>query len=64
MSYENITYEINNTTAVLTINRPEEMNTWNAAVAAELCQALHRANEDDKVRCRDYLCGQDFLYRC
>jgi len=50
MSYSNITYDLSDTTAVLTLNRPEKMNTWNATVAAELGQALRQANEDDNVR--------------
>lgn len=50
MNFGTITYDLSDTTAVLTLNRPEKMNTWNATVAAELSQALHEANEDDKVR--------------
>ena len=50
MNFGTITYDLNDTTAVLTLNRPEKMNTWNATVAAELSQALHEANVDDKVR--------------
>ena len=50
MSYEQILYELSDTTAVVTINRPDKMNTWNADVASELSQALGQANMDDKVR--------------
>ena len=50
MNFGTITYDLSDTTAVLTLNRPEKMNTWNALVAAELSQALHEANADDKVR--------------
>ena len=50
MSYEQILYELSDTTAVVTINRPDKMNTWNAGVASELSQALGQANMDDKVR--------------
>jgi 1,4-dihydroxy-2-naphthoyl-CoA synthase len=44
MSYEQILYELSDTTAVVTINRPDKMNTWNADVASELSQALGQAN--------------------
>ena len=50
MSYEHILYELSDTTAVVTINRPDKMNTWNAGVASELSQALGQANMDDNVR--------------
>ena len=50
MSYEQILYELSDTTAVVTINRPDKMNTWNAGVASELSQALGQANMDDNVR--------------
>ena len=50
MSYEQILYELSDTTAVVTINRPDKMNTWNADVASELSQALGQANMDDNVR--------------
>ena len=50
MTYLTITYDLDDTTAILTLNRPEKMNTWNGTVAAELGQALLEANEDDNVR--------------
>ena len=36
--------------AVLTLNRPERLNAWNAAMAAELSRALDAADHDDAVR--------------
>lgn len=50
MSYDHILYELSDTTAVVTINRPDKMNTWNAGVAGDLSQALDQANMDDNVR--------------
>ncbi|MFP6808815.1 MAG: enoyl-CoA hydratase-related protein [Pseudomonadales bacterium] len=50
MSYTTITYDLDKTTAVITFDRPEKMNTWNATVATELSQALRQANDDDAVR--------------
>ncbi len=50
MSYQAITYELNDSTALVTLNRPEKMNAWNAAMAADLSLALQEANQDDRVR--------------
>ena len=50
MSYQAIKYERIDTTAVVTMNRPEKMNTWNATMAGELSLALNEANRDDAVR--------------
>ena len=50
MSYQSITLERIETTAVITLNRPDKMNTWNATVAGELSLAMDEANKDDAVR--------------
>ncbi len=50
MSYTSIEYERQGPVAVITLNRPERMNAWNAAMAAELSAALQAANDDDAVR--------------
>lgn len=50
MTFEAIEYERVDTTALVTINRPEKMNAWNTQVANELSEALSQANEDDDVR--------------
>ena len=50
MGYQALLYELIDSTALVTINRPDKMNTWNAVVAAELGQALVEANADDAVR--------------
>lgn len=50
MTYSAILYDVKDTTAVITINRPERMNAWNAAVASELSLGLQEADADDKVR--------------
>lgn len=50
MGFETILYERDGATAVVTLNRPEKMNAWNAQVAAELSGALREANDDDTVR--------------
>jgi enoyl-CoA hydratase/carnithine racemase len=43
-------YEVHDHAALVTINRPEKMNTWNATVAAELSLAMQEAQADDQVR--------------
>lgn len=50
MSYHSLLYERVDSTALITFNRPEKMNTWNATMAGELNMALGEANEDDAVR--------------
>ncbi|MGE0624199.1 MAG: enoyl-CoA hydratase-related protein [Pseudomonadales bacterium] len=50
MSFESLLFEVRGAAALITINRPEQMNTWNATVAAELSRALRDAEVDDAVR--------------
>jgi enoyl-CoA hydratase/carnithine racemase len=50
MSYEQILFEIEDGVALITLNRPEAMNTWTAVMASELWDAMRRCNEDDAVR--------------
>lgn len=48
--FDTLIYQTDGPVAVVTLNRPERMNAWNAVMAAELSQAMQRANEDDAVR--------------
>ncbi|MEZ5557043.1 MAG: enoyl-CoA hydratase-related protein [Pseudomonadales bacterium] len=48
--YDTLLYHTDGPVAVVTLNRPERMNAWNATMAAELSAAMTRANEDDSVR--------------
>lgn len=50
MSYEAILYDTRDNVGVITLNRPDRMNAWNATMAAELSRALQQANDDDAVR--------------
>jgi enoyl-CoA hydratase/carnithine racemase len=50
MTFESLLYDIRDHAALITINRPEKMNTWTAIVAAELSQALQLAQANDAVR--------------
>ncbi|HEY4554507.1 MAG TPA: enoyl-CoA hydratase-related protein, partial [Bacillaceae bacterium] len=64
--YETILYEVKNGTAIITLNRPEKLNSFNAAMHAELLKALKSAGRDKKVRSimitgagRAFCAGQD-----
>ena len=50
MDFSAIKYEIIDQVALITLNRPEQMNAWNAAMASELSSALDQANRDDEAR--------------
>jgi enoyl-CoA hydratase/carnithine racemase len=50
MTYTAITYELIGKTALIKLNRPDQMNAWNDAMSSELGQALTQANLDDYVR--------------
>jgi enoyl-CoA hydratase/carnithine racemase len=50
MTFETVLYDVADSVATITINRPEKMNTWNATLAADLSDALQQANADDVVR--------------
>ena len=50
MPFETLLYEVREHAALITINRPEKMNTWNATLAAELSQAMQDAEADNVVR--------------
>ena len=50
MTYETLIVEQQENVVIITLNRPERMNAWNATMAAELGESLKQANDDDKVR--------------
>jgi len=49
MSYEQIEYEVRDTVALITLNRPERLNAWTPHMATELARAFATANEDGAV---------------
>lgn len=49
MSYSCIIYETRDRVATITLNRPEKLNAWTSTMAAEIGDALRRANEDDDI---------------
>ncbi len=51
MKYEHLMFEVdNNYVGRITLNRPEQLNTFNTTMAKELDQALQELEDDDKVR--------------
>jgi enoyl-CoA hydratase len=51
MQFDQITYEVNNTTAIVTLNRPEKRNALSAQLLRELAAALLEADEHNAVHC-------------
>ncbi len=50
MGYSPILFEVDAGVAIITLNRPEHMNTWTSVIASELSDAMHRCNDDDEIR--------------
>jgi enoyl-CoA hydratase/carnithine racemase len=50
MAYEQILFELSEGVATITLNRPDQLNTWTAKMAAELGEAMARCDDDDAVR--------------
>lgn len=48
-SYEQILFEVQDSIAVLTLNRPERMNAWTYQMSRELSHAISLCNEDPDV---------------
>ncbi len=66
MAYENITFTVETGIARLTLNRPDKMNAFTAAMHAEVRDALDRVQDDAAVRVlvltgagRGFCAGQD-----
>ena len=50
MSFEQITYDVQNRIALITLNRPDQLNAWTVIMKDEIIRALGMAEEDDHVR--------------
>jgi len=50
VAFEQITLEIEGRVAVVTLNRPEQLNTWTDVMSSELSAAMYACDEDDNVR--------------
>ncbi|WP_432473651.1 2-(1,2-epoxy-1,2-dihydrophenyl)acetyl-CoA isomerase PaaG [Amphritea sp. HPY] len=70
MAYENIEFEITSGVAVLTLNRPDSLNSFNTEMHAEMRDALKQVKTNAEVRCllitgngRGFCAGQDLSDR-
>ncbi len=70
MSYETIEFSITEGVAVLTLNRPDSLNSFNTQMHAEVRSALKEVKKDNSVRCllltgngRGFCAGQDLSDR-
>jgi enoyl-CoA hydratase/carnithine racemase len=50
MAFETIKYEVEDQILTITLNRPEKLNAFNAAMQRELIDAFDQADRDDAVR--------------
>jgi len=50
MSYEDIIYAVEGGVAVVTLNRPDQLNAWRAQMEREVREAMAQAGRDDTVR--------------
>jgi len=50
MAYETIKYEIDDQILTITLNRPDKLNAFNAAMQKELIDAFDQADRNDDVR--------------
>ncbi len=50
MHYNNIVFEVENNLAIITINRPKQLNALNQETIVELHQAFNNANKDKSIR--------------
>ena len=49
MPYEHITFEVDDPVAIITLNRPEQLNAWTQTMANEVRDAIGRAEADPHV---------------
>ena len=70
MAYETILYEVADGVATLTLNRPDKLNSFNAAMHEEIRAALREMRKDKSVRAmllaaagRGFCAGQDLSDR-
>src|SRR5487761_2616055 len=50
MAFETISYEVAEQILTITLNRPDKLNAFNAAMQRELIEAFDAADKDDNVR--------------
>lgn len=50
MTYQQILYDVEDSVATITLNRPERLNAFTPTMREEVVQALEQVNADDQVR--------------
>ena len=50
MAYETIKYEVADQILTITLNRPDKLNAFNAAMQREMIEAFDAADKDDDIR--------------
>jgi enoyl-CoA hydratase/carnithine racemase len=50
VSFAEIEYRVTGRVAVVTLNRPEQLNAWTAVMGQEVRRAMEQARDDDDVR--------------
>lgn len=50
MSYSTLLYVVDDNVLTITLNRPEQLNSFTVEMANELIDAFNRANDDDEVK--------------
>lgn len=50
MSFAEIEYRVTDRVAVVTLNRPDQLNAWTAVMGQEVRKAMEKARDDDNVR--------------
>jgi len=66
MTYENLNFELEDGVAIITLNRPDKLNSFDNALAANLQTVLDNCMDNSEVRCllitgagRGFCAGQD-----
>ena len=50
MDYQHITCDLDGSSLIVTLNRPEKLNAYTGQMGAEIAHAFERADTDDQVR--------------
>ena len=48
--FQQISFEIQDRVALVTLNRPEQMNTWTLIMSRELSDAMYECDENNDIR--------------
>ncbi|GIS18115.1 MAG: hypothetical protein CM15mP120_00310 [Pseudomonadota bacterium] len=48
--FQQIEFKVQDRVALVTLNRPEQMNTWTPIMSRELSDAMYECDENDDIR--------------